>query len=422
MSQQVAKHQAHPSANPLRNLNFFKLLSYRVCMVFSYQIMAVVVGWHLYRLTHDPLALGLVGLAEIIPYFCSALFAGYMVDHYSKKNFAILSSIILMLSSLTLAAVGSEIITTSPTLVIYGSICLVGLGRAFIAPSYSSIFAIILPRKEYGKASGIGSSAFQIGLVSGPALGGLLVGWTSVTTAYLVAASFALLSALPLLMLSIHKKTTKPEKAVFAGIAEAIKFVVNHQVILSAQALDMFAVLLGGAVAMLPAFIHDIYKIGPEGLGILRSAPAIGAIMTGIYLARNPIREHAGQYLLWAVAGFGMCIIAFGLTTSYWLAAFILMLSGIFDGVSVILRTTIMQLATPDEMRGRVASINRIFIGSSNELGAFESGVTARLFGLVPSVVIGGLMTLGVVATTAKLAPNLRRLDLNQLENLNHSK
>ena len=416
MSEQAPKHQAHPSANPLRNLNFFKLLSYRVCMVFSYQIMAVVVGWHLYSLTHDPLALGLVGLAEIIPYFCSALFAGYAVDHYSKRNFAILSSLVLMLSSLTLAAVASEMITKYPTLVIYASIGLVGLGRAFIAPSYSSIFAIILPRKEYGKASGIGSSAFQIGLVTGPALGGVLVGWTSVTIAYLVAASFALLSALPLLMLNISHQTTKPEKAVFAGIAEAVKFVVNHQVILSAQALDMFAVLLGGAVAMLPAFIHDIYQVGPEGLGILRSSPAIGAIMTGIYLARNPIREHAGKYLLWAVAGFGVCIIGFGLTSHFWVAALILVLSGIFDGVSVILRTTIMQLSTPDHMRGRVASINGIFIGSSNELGAFESGVTAKLFGLVPSVVLGGLMTLGVVATTAKLAPKLRNLDLNHLE------
>lgn len=416
MSEQAEKHQAHPSANPLRNLNFFKLLSYRVCMVFSYQIMAVVVGWHLYSLTHDPLALGLVGLAEIIPYFCSALFAGYAVDHHSKRNFAILSSLVLMLSSLTLAAVASEMITKYPTLVIYASIGLVGLGRAFIAPSYSSIFAIILPRKEYGKASGIGSSAFQIGLVTGPALGGVLVGWTSVTIAYLVAASFALLSALPLVMLNISHQTTKPEKAVFAGIAEAVKFVVNHQVILSAQALDMFAVLLGGAVAMLPAFIHDIYQVGPEGLGILRSSPAIGAIMTGIYLARNPIREHAGKYLLWAVAGFGVCIIGFGLTSHFWVAALILVLSGIFDGVSVILRTTIMQLSTPDHMRGRVASINGIFIGSSNELGAFESGVTAKLFGLVPSVVLGGLMTLGVVVTTAKLAPKLHNLDLNHLE------
>jgi MFS family permease len=416
MSLLVQHHDAHPSANPLRNLNFFKLLSYRVCMVFSYQIMAVVVGWHLYTLTRDPLALGLVGLAEILPYFCSALFAGYAVDHYSKRNFAVLSSLILMLSSLILASVASEIIVQYPTLVIYSCIGLVGLGRAFIAPSYSAIFALILPRSKYAKASGIGSSAFQIGLVTGPALGGVLVGWTSVTIAYFVAASFALLSAIPLLMLKISNQTSKPDQAVFEGIAEAVKFVINHQVILSAQALDMFAVLFGGAVAMLPVFIHDIYQVGPEGLGILRSSPAIGAIMTGIYLARHPIREHAGKFLLWAVAGFGLCIIAFGLTTHFWIAALILALSGVFDGVSVILRTTIMQLSTPDKMRGRVASINGIFIGSSNELGAFESGVTAKLFGLVPSVVLGGLMTLGVVASTAVLAPKLRKLDLNHLE------
>jgi MFS family permease len=416
MSLLVQHHDAHPSANPLRNLNFFKLLSYRVCMVFSYQIMAVVVGWHLYTLTRDPLALGLVGLAEILPYFCSALFAGYAVDHYSKRNFAVLSSLILMLSSLILASVASEIIVQYPTLVIYSCIGLVGLSRAFIAPSYSAIFALILPRSKYAKASGIGSSAFQIGLVTGPALGGVLVGWTSVTIAYFVAASFALLSAIPLLMLKISNQTSKPDQAVFEGIAEAVKFVMNHQVILSAQALDMFAVLFGGAVAMLPVFIHDIYQVGPEGLGILRSSPAIGAIMTGIYLARHPIREHAGKFLLWAVAGFGLCIIAFGLTTHFWIAALILALSGVFDGVSVILRTTIMQLSTPDKMRGRVASINGIFIGSSNELGAFESGVTAKLFGLVPSVVLGGLMTLGVVASTAVLAPKLRKLDLNHLE------
>jgi MFS family permease len=217
-------------------------------------------------------------------------------------------------------------------------------------------------------------------------------------------------------MLKISNQTSKPDQAVFEGIAEAVKFVMNHQVILSAQALDMFAVLFGGAVAMLPVFIHDIYQVGPEGLGILRSSPAIGAIMTGIYLARHPIREHAGKFLLWAVAGFGLCIIAFGLTTHFWIAALILALSGVFDGVSVILRTTIMQLSTPDKMRGRVASINGIFIGSSNELGAFESGVTAKLFGLVPSVVLGGLMTLGVVASTAVLAPKLRKLDLNHLE------
>ena len=179
--------------------------------------------------------------------------------------------------------------------------------------------------------------------------------------------------------------------------------------------LDMFAVLLGGAIAMLPAFITDIYQLGPESLGLLRAAPAIGALCVGLYLARHPINLHAGRYLLWAVAGFGTCIICFGLTKNYYLAGIFLALSGAFDGVSVVLRTTIMQLATPDGMRGRVSAINGIFIGSSNELGAFESGVAARLMGLVPSVIFGGLMTLGVVAVTAKLNPALKQLELNQL-------
>jgi MFS family permease len=207
---------------------------------------------------------------------------------------------------------------------------------------------------------------------------------------------------------------------VFSSIAEGIRFVVNHQIILSAQALDMFAVLFGGAVSMLPAFIHEIYHYGPEGLGILRASPAIGAMMTGVYLAKNPIYKNAGKWLLFSVAGFGVCIIAFGLTSMFWLAALLLALSGAFDGFSVVLRTTIMQLATPDHMRGRVASINGLFIGSSNELGAFESGVMAKLMGLVPSVVFGGMMTLGVVTGTAVLAPKLRDLDLKQLENSKH--
>ena len=179
--------------------------------------------------------------------------------------------------------------------------------------------------------------------------------------------------------------------------------------------LDMFAVLFGGAIALLPAFVQDVYQVGPEGLGILRATPALGAILTGLWITRHPINLHAGRWLLSSVAGFGVCIIAFALSTSFWLSAIILMAAGAFDGVSVILRSTIMQLATPDEMRGRVSAINGIFIGSSNEIGAFESGVMARLMGLIPSVVFGGLMTLGVVGITAKRAPKLRELELQQL-------
>jgi len=412
---QTAHHKGN-SANPLHNLSFFKLLSYRVFMVLSYQTMAVVVGWHLYQITHDTLSLGLIGLAEIIPYFCSALFAGYLVDHYAKRNFAVGSALILACSSLILAAVTQGYIEGVASFWIYFSIALVGLARAFIAPSYSAIFAMIMPRNQYAKGAGFGTSAFQIGLVLGPAIGGILVGWTSVTIAYLVSAGLAALAALALITLKVSTSKTHEKFAVFSSIAEGIRFVVNHQVILSAQALDMFAVLFGGAVAMLPAFIHDIYHYGPEGLGILRAAPATGAIITGIYLAKNPIYDNAGKWLLAAVAGFGVCIIGFGLTPYFWMAALLLVLSGIFDGFSVVLRSTILQLATPDHMRGRVASINGLFIGSSNELGAFESGLMARLMGLVPSVVFGGLMTLGVVASTAVLAPKLRNLDLKHLE------
>lgn len=407
---------AHQSANPLRNLRFFKLLIYRVLMVLSYQIMAVVVGWHLYSITHDPLSLGLIGLAEIIPYFCTALFAGYAVDHYSKRNFGVSSSFLLMLSALLVFAVSDGKLSGDANLWIYTAITLIGLARAFIAPTYSAIFAAIMPRQEYAKGASIGSAVFQFGLIVGPALGGILVGWTSLQVAYLVSAGLACVSGIALLTLQVHTQKIKAEKAIFSGIAEGIRFVFNHQVILSAQALDMFAVLFGGAIAMLPAFLHDVYHYGPEGLGILRASPAIGAIITGAYLAKHPIYENAGKWLLFAVAGFGLCIIAFALTPHFWFAAALLMVSGVFDGVSVVLRTTIMQLATPDHMRGRVASINGLFIGSSNELGAFESGVMAKLMGLIPSVIFGGLMTLGVVASTAALAPKLRKLNLKHLE------
>ena len=275
--------------------------------------------------------------------------------------------------------------------------------------------AIIIPRESYAKAAGIGSSIFQVGLIAGPAIGGLLVGFASTTAAYAFSATMCIGAMLALLFLRLKEPPSAETAPVFASIGQGLKFVWNNQVLFGAQMLDMFAVLLGGAVAMLPAFIQDVYQLGPESLGLLRAAPAIGALFVGLYLARHPINKHAGRVLLWAVSGFGMCMICFGLTKNYWLAGLFLGLSGAFDGVSVVLRTTIMQLATPDSMRGRVSAINGIFIGSSNELGAFESGVAARLMGLVPSVIFGGLMTLGVVVVVAKFNPALKKLELSQL-------
>ena len=316
----------------------------------------------------------------------------------------------------TLAAISAGYIVGNTVYWIYASIGVTGLARAFIAPSYSALMAIIIPRESYAKAAGIGSSIFQIGLIAGPAIGGLLVGFASTTAAYAFSAVMCIGAMLALLFLRLKEPPSAETAPVFASIGQGLKFVWNNQVLFGAQMLDMFAVLLGGAVAMLPAFIQDVYQLGPESLGLLRATPAIGALFVGLYLARHPINKHAGRVLLWAVAGFGVCMICFGLTKNYWLAGLFLGLSGAFDGVSVVLRTTIMQLATPDSMRGRVSAINGIFIGSSNELGAFESGVAARLMGLVPSVIFGGLMTLGVVAVVAKFNPALKQLELTQLK------
>lgn len=398
------------------NWAFFKLLSFRLMIVLAYQIMSIVVGWHIYELTHDPLSLGLVGLAEVIPNFCFALFAGYAVDHYSRRLFGILAGLLLGFSGFTLVAVTEHWVVGDPVLWIYAAIAATGTARAFTVPSYGALFALVLPRDQYARASGVGSSVFQFGRVVGPAIGGILVGWSGKTVAYSLAASLCLIAVLALLLLRIKEPPAAESTPIFKGIIDGLRFVFNHQIILGAQSLDMFAVLFGGAVAMLPAFVEDIFHYGPEGLGILRTAPAVGAIMTGLVLARHPLNRHAGRWLLATVAGFGLSMIGFGLSINFWVAVAFLLLSGGFDGVSVVLRSTILQLTTPDQMRGRVSAINGLFIGSSNELGAFESGIAARLMGLVPSVVFGGGMTLLVVATTSALAPKLRRLELQQLE------
>jgi MFS family permease len=409
----------HLSINQLftnQQFAFTKLLAFRVLMVLAYQIMAVVAGWHIYEITHDPLALGLIGLAEVVPYFSTALFAGHAVDHFcSRRFFGMLSAGVLCMSALTLSAISEGMVVGNITLWIYASIALTGLARAFIAPSYNTLFAIIIPRATFARGASVGSSFFQIGLIVGPAIGGLLVGFASKTAAYTLASALCAGAILALFILKIKEPPAQDNPPVFKSIAEGLRFVWGNQIVFGAQMLDMFAVLFGGAVALLPAFVQDVYHLGPEGLGILRAAPATGAILTGLWLTKHPINLHAGRWLLFAVAGFGICMIAFALSTYFWLSALILMISGALDGVSVVLRSTIMQLATPNEMRGRVSAINGIFIGSSNELGAFESGVAARLLGLVPSVIFGGLMTLSVVGITAKISPKLRKLELQQL-------
>lgn len=430
MSEAAAR--ADPSQDPdaggpvgasqlLRNPGFVGLLVYRLLAMLSYQIVAVTVGWHVYELTRDPLALGMIGLTEVVPYFCFALFAGYAVDHLPRRKLGMFACLGLLVTTLMLAGVASGTLPAGAfgigTFTIFAAIAINGVVRAFLSPVYMSLFARVLKREHFARGAGVSSVVMQTGLVMGPALGGVLVAWGGKTSAYLVAAAFALAAAIAIITLRVTEPPPPAERApVFRSIGEGLRFVFNNQVVLGAQALDMFSVLFGGAVALLPAFIHDVLHYGPEALGVLRAAPAAGAVLMGLWLARHPPQKHAGRLLLWAVAGFGLCIVGFALSREFWLSALMLMLSGMCDGVSVVLRSTILQLSTPDEMRGRVSSINGIFIGSSNELGAFESGLAAKLMGLVPSVIFGGCMTLAVVGATAKLAPKLRRLDLRELQ------
>jgi MFS family permease len=295
-------------------------------------------------------------------------------------------------------------------------VAFLGLARALLRPSYQAIFGQIIPRDQLTKYTAYASSAFQICVVAGPGLGGLMIGFAGLEWTYALAA---LSGAIGLYGITfIHIKHEKPEglnNNFLKSFFEGLDYVKKHELILGIMALDMFAVLFGGAVSILPAFVKEVLNAGPETLGILRAAPAAGAVLTGIYLARRPILEDSGKYLFLSVGGFGLAIIAFALSSNLWLCALFLFISGCCDSVSVVIRGSIMQLTTPDQMRGRISAINGIFIGSSNELGALESGIAASLIGLVPSIVFGGAATIVVVLLTYRLAPQLRKLNLKDL-------
>lgn len=404
------------AASPLRSVGFRWLMLYRICTLFSYQIVAVAVGWHVYEITRDPWSLGLIGLAEVIPFFCVAPFSGYLVDHLPRRKLGAAACLGLAANAIALTLIAADVLPAHGLWPIYLAIAVGGVGRSFLGPVYNALFARVLKRGQFGRGASLGSVVFQGGLVLGPAMGGLLVGSLGTPFAYGLATCFAIAAAGALLAMPVTEPAQQQQRGpVFASIAEGARFVASNQIMLGAMALDMFSVLLGGVVAMLPAFIHDILQHGPEGLGILRAAPALGSVCVGVWLARRPLQQHAGRVLMFAVAGFGLCVIAFGLSRSFWLSALILLAYGMCDGVSVVVRSTILQLSTPDEMRGRVSSINGIFISSSNELGAFYAGTMARVLGLIPAVLLGGCAILAVVATTAWRAPRLRRLDLKDL-------
>ncbi|OQD44322.1 MFS transporter [Croceivirga radicis] len=401
-----------------REFNIFLLV--RFAMVFAWSMQFIVIEWQVYSLTKDPLALGIIGLMEIIPAISIALFAGHFVDQNEKRNLLVKCILGFTLVSLGLFLISAPSVAEKydqKTILysIYALVFIGGLVRAFIGPTIFSLIALIVPKRIYPNAATWSSSTWQFASVLGPALAGFSISWIGVHWSMCVIFGF---SVLALLFLSQIKKkpilNPKLGEPVLQSLKDGLKFVFSTKAILGALSLDMIAVLFGGAVALLPIFAQDILKVGSEGFGILRAAPAVGASITMLASTRFPLHKNAGKKLLWAVFGFGLCILIFGLSKLFWLSVLALFLSGAVDGVSMIIRQTILQLKTPDNMRGRVASVNSIFVGSSNELGAFESGVTAKLFGTVRAVIFGGTMTLLTVGGMAIFSPSFRKLDLSK--------
>jgi len=403
----------------LRYKEFNIFLMVRFAMIFAWSMQFIVIEWQVYSMTKDPLSLGLIGLMEIIPAVGIALFAGHIVDQNEKRN--LLGKCILAFSviSLGLFLVTLPRVQTgySPKFILYCIYALVffgGLVRAFIGPTIFSLVALLVPKKLYPNAATWSSSTWQVAAVLGPAFAGFSIGWIGVHWSLCIIFGFSVLALLFLSQIS-KKPILNPKlgEPVFQSLKDGLHFVFSTKAILGALSLDMIAVLFGGAVALLPIYAQDILNVGSEGFGILRAAPAIGASITMLLSTRFPLHKNAGKKLLWAVFAFGVCIIVFGLSKLFWISVMALFMSGAVDGVSMIIRQTILQLKTPDHMRGRVASVNSIFVGSSNELGAFESGLTAKLMGTVTAVVFGGCMTLLTVTGMAVLSPSFRKLDLS---------
>ena len=400
----------------LKITEFRNFITARLVITIAMQMQSVIVGWQVYEITRDPLSLGLIGLAEAIPAISITLYAGHLVDIANRKKVLLIAIFCLILCSLLLALISFDVIsffTYYKVLSIYAVIFLIGLTRGFTAPASFAFMPQLIPQKILSNAISWNTFAWQTGAVTGPAIGGFVVAMIGFDDAYLIVA--VLTFAATILMMTIKKKPTPiPEKmeSAIKRVKEGIRFVFSNKIILHSISLDLFAVLFGGAVALLPIFAGEILMVGAEGLGILRAAPAVGAVLMALILTKLSMTERAGFNLLWSVAGFGVSIIIFGLSKNFYLSVFALFMSGLFDSISVVIRSNIIQNMTPENMKGRVSSVNSIFIGSSNEIGAFESGVAAKILGVVPSVIFGGSMTLLVTLLTGWKAKTLRRLKL----------
>lgn len=382
-------------------------------MTVSTQIQGVVVAWQIYDITRDPLSLGLIGLAEAAPYIGLSLFSGHLADRGNRHRIAISSLTLLFCCSIALLTFNliPGFLHAHGAAPFYAVIFVSGVARSFAQPSRQALGAELIDRSLYANAVAWRSSTWQFAAVVGPALGGLIYGFASPRVAYVADAIMMAVAVLTFAAIAYEPGArTVSDQPIGESLQTGLKFVFRESVLLSALTLDLFSVLLGGAEALLPVFADQILHVGPQGLGILRAAPAAGAVVMSVYLAHRPPLKRAGKTLLYAVAAFALCIIGFGLSRSVYVSVALLAISGMADNVSVLIRSTLLQSLTPSHLFGRVSSVNSIFVGSSNELGAFESGVAAKVLGTVPSVLFGGAASLAVVGIVALSVPRLRRL------------
>lgn len=396
---------------------FRNLMTGRFFLVLSFRMLATLMGWWIYQLTKDPFAIGLIGLSEVIPAVSTALYAGHVIDNSEKKKLLLICNFayVFLIGLLIIPAFyGNNLLHLSNLQIsyfIYAVIFFTGFCRAFLGPIIPSMIPKIVSRETLPNAITINQGTFLTASVCGHALGGFLIHWIDISGTILVVVGLMTLSSFFFWFLNKHpSENSEREIGVVQSMREGIAYIYKTKEILGALCLDMFAVLFGGAVAMIPVFASDILKVGSEGFGMLNAASDIGSMCVIAFLAFVPLKKNQGKILLVAVAGFGLCIIGFGFSQWYWLSFGFLMLSGMLDGISVVIRGTIVQLKTPDHLRGRVLSVNSIFIMSSNEMGQFESGVAAKLLGVVRSVIFGGTMTLMIALLVGSTNPKLRKM------------
>ena len=397
----------------LRNPNFLWYVASLVAMTLGTMIQGTVVAWQVYALTKDPLSLGLVGLAEALPFIGAALYAGHIADKHDRKLLAVVALTIQLScgAALLVLTIYSRQLLNGTILPIYGVVCISGLARSFLQPARTALGAEIVPRETYTNAITWRSSLWQFAAVLGPAVGGMLYGFSGPQLAYVVETVLCAIAVVLFARIAYQRLPVEPNNATIReNLTVGIRFLLTQPELLGAQLLDLFSVLFGGAPALLPIFASEILHVGPQGLGILRAAPAAGAVLISLLLVHRRLK-NAGPTLFVCVAIFGVCWILFGLSRWFWLSLALLLISGMVDNVSVVIRSTLLTLRTPPHLLGRVSAANQIFIGSSNEIGSFESGVAAKLLGTVRSVVFGGIVTLGVVGVTAWRIPALRDLD-----------